>query len=251
MQHSKLHFVRHEDFIPSQYLPTFNSHSIELNLHRITDLAERFVFFNDDTFVVAPVKPTDFFVNGLPRDVASRNIPMLYEIGHINLNDINVINKEFIFKQQFRQNLWKWMNYRYGIHSLRSLLFLPFVEFTGAKNTHVANAYLKSTFNEVWEKYNDVLDRTCQHKFRSVLDVNQWIIKYWQIVSGHFYPQWLSYGKAYGIQNTNRLEKDLQYKRTKLICIQDCEGWNDISKLKDTVNQLFHKAFPDKSSFEI
>jgi hypothetical protein len=251
LEHPKLHFVKHEDYIPPQYLPTFSSFPIELNLHRINGLAERFVYFNDDMFVLAPVKPTDFFANGLPRDVAIRNIPMLYEIGHVNLNCINIINKEFAFSCQFKQHFWKWMNYRYGIHCLRNLFFLPFVEFTGAKNTHVANAYLKKTYNEVWEKYGDMLDKTCQHKFRCVLDLDQWLFKYWQIVSGNFYPQWLNYAKAYGIQDTNRLERDIKRKKTKLICLQDCEGWSDISELKKEVIQLFDSEFPVKSSFEL
>ena len=34
--HPKLHIVKHEDFIPEEYLPTFNSHTIELNLHRLS-----------------------------------------------------------------------------------------------------------------------------------------------------------------------------------------------------------------------
>ena len=39
----KLHIVNHRDFIPQQYLPTFSSHTIELNMHRIPGLAEHFI----------------------------------------------------------------------------------------------------------------------------------------------------------------------------------------------------------------
>lgn len=56
----KLNIVNHKDYIPSKYLPTFNSHTIELNLHRIEGLAEQFVYFNDDMFITAPTKPDDF-----------------------------------------------------------------------------------------------------------------------------------------------------------------------------------------------
>ncbi len=52
----KLHIVNHKDFIPSKYLPIFNVNPIELNLHRIEGLAERFVYFNDDMFLLQPVK---------------------------------------------------------------------------------------------------------------------------------------------------------------------------------------------------
>ena len=124
LDHPKLYFVRHEDFIPPRYLPTFNCNPIENNLHRIPGLAELFVYFNDDMFISSPVKATDFFINGVPRDCAIRSIPMLYEIGHINLNDINLINKAFDFRKQFKEHFWKWMNYRYGIRCLQSFCSL-------------------------------------------------------------------------------------------------------------------------------
>ena len=47
----KLHIVNHKDYIPEQFLPTFNSNTIELNFHRIEGLSEKFVYFNDDTFI--------------------------------------------------------------------------------------------------------------------------------------------------------------------------------------------------------
>ena len=41
-EHPKLNIVRHEDFIPEKFRPTFNSHTIEWNFHRIPGLAEKF-----------------------------------------------------------------------------------------------------------------------------------------------------------------------------------------------------------------
>ena len=55
-ENPKLNIVKHKDFIPEKYLPTFNSHTIELNLHRIKGLAENFVYFNDDLFIVKKTK---------------------------------------------------------------------------------------------------------------------------------------------------------------------------------------------------
>ena len=42
-------------------LPTFNSRTIETALWRIHDLADRFIYFNDDFIITKPVKPSDFF----------------------------------------------------------------------------------------------------------------------------------------------------------------------------------------------
>ncbi len=69
IKNPKLEIVNHMDYIPGQFLPTFNSHTIELNFHRIKGLSEHFVYFNDDFFVINHVKQEDFFVNGMPKDM--------------------------------------------------------------------------------------------------------------------------------------------------------------------------------------
>ncbi len=44
-----------------QYLPTFNSISIETMTWRIPGLSDHFIEFNDDLLLVAPTSPSDFF----------------------------------------------------------------------------------------------------------------------------------------------------------------------------------------------
>ena len=56
----RLVIIKHEDFIPKKYLPTFNSNAIELNFHRIDSLSESFVYFNDDMYVIRKTKKRDF-----------------------------------------------------------------------------------------------------------------------------------------------------------------------------------------------
>jgi hypothetical protein len=52
-------FAGHE-----QHLPTFNSRAIISTLWRIPDLADAFVYFNDDFMLLRPVQPEDFFRDG-------------------------------------------------------------------------------------------------------------------------------------------------------------------------------------------
>ena len=49
--------VDHAAILPADALPTFNSHAIESALHRLPDLAEHFVYFNDDFFLGRPLGP--------------------------------------------------------------------------------------------------------------------------------------------------------------------------------------------------
>lgn len=60
----QVNVVLHKDIIPEEFLPTFNSNTIEMCLHRIEGLDEEFLYFNDDMFPMLPCEPTDFFRDG-------------------------------------------------------------------------------------------------------------------------------------------------------------------------------------------
>lgn len=58
-----LHIVYHKDFVPAKYLPTFNCNTLELHLHKIPDLTEQFIYFNDDMVPIHPSVSTDYFID--------------------------------------------------------------------------------------------------------------------------------------------------------------------------------------------
>lgn len=61
-------WVDHADILPADVLPTFNSHAIETALHKIPDLSEDFIYFNDDMLVMRPLDRDWFFnANGTSR----------------------------------------------------------------------------------------------------------------------------------------------------------------------------------------
>jgi len=56
-----IEIVYHKDFYEdSSHLPTFNSLSIEANIHKINGLAEYFVYFNDDCFINKTITINEF-----------------------------------------------------------------------------------------------------------------------------------------------------------------------------------------------
>ena len=57
----KVNIVLHKDFIPVEFLPTFNCNTIEMFMHRIPNLAEKFIYFNDDIIVNKECVKEDFF----------------------------------------------------------------------------------------------------------------------------------------------------------------------------------------------
>ena len=61
---SDVRVVLHSEIIPQRFLPVFNSTAIEMFLHRIPELDEQFVYFNDDMFPVRPTREEEFYVEG-------------------------------------------------------------------------------------------------------------------------------------------------------------------------------------------
>jgi hypothetical protein len=59
----KIGIVDHRDIFRGHetFLPSFNSRSIETMLHRVPDLAPRYIYLNDDFFLLRPTQPEDFF----------------------------------------------------------------------------------------------------------------------------------------------------------------------------------------------
>ena len=121
----KLKIVKHEEYIPKQYLPTFSANTIENNLFRIQSLSEHFVYFNDDFFLLADVLPTDFFKDGKPLDTPALNVhcPKKSLISqYFAINDVSIINEHFDFKNSMKKNSMKWSSLRNGTKLLRTII---------------------------------------------------------------------------------------------------------------------------------
>ena len=250
----KLHIVKHEDYIPAEYLPLFSSHVIELNMHRIEGLSEKFIYFNDDIFLLKMTKPEDFFQNGLPCDVNIPNLilPTYSTFSPIVFNTVAYINKNFSKRKQMKKNPIQFFNLKYGPIGLgMAVIFSYWRGFTGFYNHHLAVPYLKSTLEEVWNKEPEILEKTCHHRFRDNSDVNQYIFRYWQLASGNFVPSSLL-GKYFLVSSNN--SKILNYinkRKGKIICINDAEFSGDFEAVRKQINRALDTILHEKSSFEI
>lgn len=250
--HEKIRIVRHKDYIPAEYLPTFSSHVIELNLHRIPDLSEHFVYFNDDVFLLDKVAPKDFFVGGLPCDWLIENpitplfggfSPVLCEMGC-------VINKHFS-KKDLRKLGWKKLfNPVYKTLVFRTLAMMQFSNIMGFYNSHITQPHLKSTFEEVWEEEYDELNKTCLNRFRGLNDVNQYICRYWNLCKGNFHP-------VYPLGRNIKMSKNMDFvtdvirkRKYKVVTINDEDGIEDLEVRQEKVYCALEKRYPCKCSFE-
>lgn len=252
--HPKLNIVKHSDYIPEKYLPTFSANPIELNIHRIKGLSDQFVFFNDDMFIIDYVKKTDFFKNELPCDMAAINACIGRDKTYYSIlnNDMIVINSHFNKNTSIKKYFTKWFNLKYGTKLVRTFFGLPWSNFIGFYNKHICNSFLKSTFEELWKKEYDLLDETSSNKFRSKTDVNQHLLEFWQLASGKFYPKKINSCFFRGLEEENKLISAIRKQKYKIICINDSELNNEkFDKIKEEVKESFEKILPEKSAFEL
>ena len=251
----KLKIINHKDYIPEKYLPTFSSHTIELNLHRIEGLSENFVYFNDDMFITAETSPEDFFKDGKPCDTFALDCICFSKdsAGFFNGADVTVINEHFNKRSSFKNNVGKWLSLRNGARNVfRTLLLMPWGYFQGFYYQHTPNSFLRSTFETLWEKEYDILDTTCSHKFRRSGDVNQWLMKFWQLASGNFSVRRDKFAYCYHVKEENytQLLSDIPSKKHCMLCINDTSETKDFEAKKEGVKAAFEKLLPGKSSFE-
>ena len=252
----KLVIVNHKDFIPSQYLPTFNSNPIELNFNRIKSLSENFVYFNDDMFLINATKKEDFFINGKPCDSAilSPIIPYSKDnFAKVLAANIGIINTYFDKSTCIKKNRKKWFNIKYKNQLFRTLCLMPWNHFCGFYDLHIPTSYKKSTFNTIWEKEYKIIDKTCNSRFRdNNNNINHWLVRYWQICEGKFIPRSINFGKKFQYSVNNDVIYDTIIKQKyKTICLNDSEDNYNFEIEKEKTKVAFEKILQKKSSFEI
>ena len=145
----RLVWVRHEDVIAPEHLPVFNSHVIESYLHRIPDLAEHFVYMNDDFFVMQPLAKAHFFnANGTSRIQFE---PYAMVAGPVRPGDADYLNAA--------RNSARLIEGRFG-HVPTQL------------HRHVPYALRRSTLAAIEAEFADTFAEFRRNRFRRSSDVN-------------------------------------------------------------------------------
>lgn len=251
--HPKLHIVRHEEYLPAEYLPSFNSNTLELNIARIEGLADRFVLFNDDTFLTRPCRPEDFFSReGLPRDMARLSLVQASSVGHIIYNDLALINALHP-RRELTRRLAKWFSPRYGAGNLlKTLTLLPWSFYPGFCDPHLPQPYLKRQFLRAWELWGKELDASCRHTFREPTDHSHRLIRYDMLCRGEFSPRSLRDGRLLNLTDEamEAVCRDIEEARWRLVCLNDSEEIADFDRQCERLKRAFDRLLPAPSSYE-
>ena len=131
-------------------------------------------------------------------------------------------------------------------------MLLKWKYFTGFECPHTANSYLKSSFKEVWDKNEYFLDRTCLNKFRSMFDVNQWVINWYQMCKGNFsVKNQNKFGKYFALDDDNTdLINYMRDDKASVVCINDTDRAKNFDKAIKQVQKVFDEKLNEKCSFE-
>lgn len=219
-----LHIVLHEDIIPHEFLPVFNSTAIEMFLHRIPGLDEEVLYFNDDFFPVADCRPEDFFENG------KAFISFTRHLFAGNMYKKHVRNSDRLVRRAF------------GTGS--SLLFV--------RPRHTCYPMLRSQAEALYTRMeSDILASVT--RVRSEKNYNGGIYQDCLYYGGRSGPARVS-GKYFSLA-LNSAEKIGRYilsPKRHFVCINDVQMDEDtFLRCRDCLTAAFEKKFPEKSRFEI
>ena len=131
-------------------------------------------------------------------------------------------------------------------------MLLPWPRFLGFRVEHLAQPFLKKTFFKAWETDGDILDATCRHHLRDDHDVNQWLLRMFQLAEGAFIPGKPA-GKASFVfsEDNEEIIRVITGQQMPMICINDGNISKDaFPRVQAEICGAFAQILPERSRFE-
>lgn len=221
VNHPKLKIIYHADYIPKEFLPTFNSNVIEMFYSNIEELSDNFILCNDDFFFM---KNVSFFENNKPKLSRKIQCNCLWRCApggdHCFVDTINNNNKlisKFTGKRPFTY-----------------------------QHFHVPTAHNKTFHKFIWSKFeNELYNSLKDSRFRTSKNYTQWLFEDFAKISDKFSVN----SNIYNNVNVFTM-KDTYFNVNKydLICFNDDINFNNKSVMNFI--KAMEKTFPNESSFE-
>ena len=206
--------VYHRDFIPERFLPTFNSCAIEMFLHRIPGISDRFIYGNDDMYPLSMLSENDFFEGVIPKQHCGfKPLPENPNIFHcLCLSGLNFVASEF--GKKYTDVLLK------GGHGLTPVL--------------------KSTCEYLWYRGGSEIEKSIT-PFRGPWNYCQWIYMWWHHLSGNYIDEPC---RTVCLSTKNTVEEICSAirKARGVVCVNDNECEDDYKKYgRAVISELENK----------
>lgn len=219
----KTKVVLHRDIIPAEYLPVFNSTAIEMFLHRIPDLDERFIYFNDDFFPVSDCKREDFFTED---KVVMKHSRHLFALD--------------LFKKQVKNSD---RLARKAASGPCSMFFM--------RPQHISSPMLKSRCEELFDMCRGKIEASIS-TLREEKNYNQYIFTDYLYFKGLTLQKRLS-KKHFSLAASRQkaICEAIEHPTVKFLCINDVKMSDERYRtLREAILTSFERRFPHKSRFE-
>lgn len=229
-----IRWVYHNEIFPKEHLPTFNSHAIEANLHKIEGLSEHYIYANDDFFLASPARIEDFFIYG-------KTI--------VRFNDWMPITNKVINSRQF---------YLTSAANAKRLLQKNGYKTSKAIYSHTPQAYLKSSTIELNNMFKKDFFLTSAAKFRCETDIsiNTYLLSHYNLATGRAIKKW-HYSLTilcddYFEKKLNIVKNQMNSKTPwlKYFCINDSGDSYKNSRWNQLIKSFLPACFPNLSKYE-
>ena len=225
----KIQIITHEQIMPQDSLPTFNSCAIEYCIHNISDLSEHFLLANDDCFFYRPITPDFFFEkDGKPIVRLQKTKIPKYKIKNYLYNR-SIKYSNDLFNKKFDTNY----------------TLIP---------QHNIDAYSKSLYKECINTFPEEFDKVIHSKFR-IEGVQRIIFALHLIKQNKCKLKYINRHKFYKHEDSLYIEisgcsmlKKIFRNSPYIICINDSCRVKDINL--DNYKTFLQYLFPEKQDYE-
>lgn len=208
--------VYHRDIIPAEYLPTFNSCCIEMFLHRLPGLSERFLYGNDDMYPLSPLTESDFFDGDVPcLHHYVKPFPDAPNIFHVScLNGLRFVAKEF------------------GVT----------YDHTWLKGGHSITPMLKGTWEYLWKRGEREI-RESISPFREPRNFNQWLCPWWHYHAGNYVDRVPNRKYVSTRDSLDDVVSAMNDENAGIVCVNDHESVSDYMRYGRAVIEVLKKKY--------
>lgn len=231
-EHPMITIVDHSKiFLESDHLPTFNSHAIEANLHRVPGLSEHYIYLNDDVLFGAEVSQEDFFTQRgkIRMHFSKHRVPM----GAPEADECAY------------DSAWR------NTNTLLNTLFGNEERF---KLAHAPFPFTKTLVNRIESSFPEIFREVSSHKFRVPTDytITNGLIQYFALYMNEARVGREAVGKVLigdDIERNNKRFQVANMMRCKFLCVQDLTE-EDNPRIDSQVSEFFETKYPTKADWE-
>lgn len=227
----RVRWVDHRDVIDATFLPLFNSEAIETFLHRIPDLAQHFLYLNDDFFIWNDAVPAAFFT--FDGKTIAHLAPRGSVIYWIQSMDAGVAEDW----QSARVNGARLLQARHG--------FLP-----TRQHEHVPYALDRSAIEDLERALAVEFEAVRRSRFRHPADVSliPFVYHHWAVKQGRAIAS--TTGHRSLDAGFERALDQKELSRAEFLCINDREGSATDASVRSSKERLLAGRLPIRSSAE-